>query len=163
MAESAEAGVGVRGRSAWRSRLVALVVLAGTGGVLAVAVYLRPDARGYGTHQQLGAGPCGMLVTTGLPCPTCGMTTAFAYTVRGQWLSALRAQPGGFVLCLGTVAAALVALVSLVRGRWPAWDPGRISNAWLIGILLTVLIGGWAFKLVYGLATGALPVERVRL
>ena len=101
----------------WRSRLCAAALAAAAAGVLLVAVGLVPRARSLGTHQQLGLPPCGFVTITGLPCPTCGMTTAFAHTVRGQFGQALRAQPFGFLLAVATIGSGLVALTAAVTGR----------------------------------------------
>ncbi|MBU0637560.1 MAG: DUF2752 domain-containing protein [Planctomycetes bacterium] len=143
-----------------RGRLwAALVVLAG-GAVLGTSAWLKPDERGYGTHEQLGGGPCGMLVTTGLPCPTCGMTTAFAHTVRGQWWRAFWAQPTGFVLALGTAAAVVGGMWVLLAGRWPRWNLFFVTPYRLFLGLLILLLGGWGFKLAVGLLDGTLPLRR---
>ena len=56
-----------------------------------------------------------MVVVWGLPCPTCGMTTAFAHTVRGRWLAAARAQPAGFVAAIATALLAGVSAELLAR------------------------------------------------
>lgn len=138
-------------------RFWATLVLAAALAPLALAAWLRPDPRGYGTHRQLGTGPCGMLIVTGYPCPTCGMTTAFAHTVRGQWLRAAWVQPAGFVMALGVAATAVGAGWIVVRGRlphrWPAWvTPFRLYLA-----LLVLLLGSWGFKIVTGLLDGTLP------
>lgn len=133
------------------------MVLAPCVAILALAAWLTPAERGYGTHRQLGFGKCGMLVTTGLPCPTCGMTTAFAYTVRGRLFRAFMAQPTGLVLALATIATALVSSWSLATGRAPHITVPLISPYRLFTILLVLLIGGWAFKIVVGLANGTLP------
>jgi hypothetical protein len=138
------------------TRVVAALILSGCLAVLGVAVALTPDPRGYGTHEQLGGGPCGMLVMTGLPCPTCGMTTAFAHTVRGQWIRAVRAQPAGFVLALGTAGLAVLCGWVLVRGRWPVFER-MLCPYRLFVVLLVLLIGGWGAKIVIGLADGTLP------
>src|SRR4051794_7336480 len=68
-------------KARWGLLAAALGVLA----VLGVARCLRPDPKGYGTHQQLGLLPCGFRAITGLGCPSCGMTTAFAWFVRGRF------------------------------------------------------------------------------
>jgi hypothetical protein len=141
-------------------------VLLACAAILSLAAYLSPDRRGYGTHQQLrvaGArlGPCGMLLTTGFPCPACGMTTAFAHTVRLQWAQAFWAQPAGFVLALGTVAACVTASWTLLTGRTvrlPWWD---VTPFWLIVIVLVILLGGWLCKIALGLWSQALPVRWV--
>jgi hypothetical protein len=140
-----------------RVRSWAALVLAGCLGVLGIAAYLEPNPRGYGTHERLGVGPCGMLVMTGLPCPTCGMTTAFAHTVRLQWWRAFYAQPAGFVLALGTIGMAGVAVWTLFRGRWPRPNLGFLTPYRLFIGLLVLLMGGWVFKIVVGLADKTLP------
>jgi Protein of unknown function (DUF2752) len=128
------------------ARLPAAGVFLACAAVLGVSAWLRPDPRGYGTHEQLKMGRCGMLVTTGLPCPTCGMTTAFAHTVRGQWITAVRAQPAGFLLCLATAATALAAGRAALTGAWPVRALLWLTPYRLFGGLLLLLLGGWAYK-----------------
>lgn len=125
--------------------------------IVGVAAWLKPEPRGFGTHRQLGGAPCGLLILTGLPCPTCGMTTAFAHTVRGQWWRAFVAQPGGFVLALATLATGVTLAGVVIRGRWPKWRPRGYTPYRLFVALLVLLVGGWALKIAMGLATGALP------
>lgn len=151
-------GIGPR---PFTTRLIALGIFAACGAVLTIAALLEPDPRGFGTHQQLRlfgqAGPCGMLIVTGLPCPTCGMTTSFAHFIRGHWARSIWAQPAGFVLALSTAALALVSVVTVVRGRWPRMPWWRIPPHHLFLGLLVLLLGGWAFKIAAGLSDGSLP------
>ncbi len=111
---------------------VILGIVAAVGiGLLAVAIYLQPDPRGYGTHEQLFLLPCGFYKVTRLPCPTCGMTTAYANMVRFRVGPALRAQPFGALLCVLSTLGGLAALFCLASGipvvhrieamrmRWP--------------------------------------------
>ncbi len=142
------------------ARVAVALVAAGCLAVLVVAAWLPPDPRGYGSHEAIfGAWPCGILLTTGLPCPTCGMTTAFSLVMHGRPLAAFVAQPAGVALCMGTIAAMVYSLHLAVRGRliqvnWDRIGPARFS----IGLAL-LLVLGWAFKLAHGLATGAYPVR----
>ncbi|MFH1747798.1 MAG: DUF2752 domain-containing protein [Planctomycetota bacterium] len=140
-------------------RWCAVLVLVICSGILGLAFWLKPDPRGFGTHEQFGTGPCGMVLVTGYPCPTCGMTTAFAYTVRGRWLRAFMAQPAGFVLALVTIAAMVGSLWVLITGRWPVRLAFILTPYRLFLGLLVLLLGGWAFKLVVGLMNGTLPVR----
>lgn len=139
-------------------RLPAAVLFLSCGAILAVAVYLKPDPHGMGTHQQLGLAPCGMVIMTGYPCPTCGMTTAFAHTVRGQFFEALRSQAGGFALALLTIAVAVGALWALLSGRPPriAWHV--ITPYRLLLAMLLILLGGWFVKIAIGWFDGSIPV-----
>lgn len=146
-------------RLAGRTRLAAAGLFAVATTVLAVSLWLRPDPRGYGTHQQLRMNPCGMLVLTGLPCPTCGMTTAFAYAVRGQWLRAFWAQPSGFFLALATAAGAAYGFHAMVIGHWPYWPFPEMTPYRFFWLSLLLLVGGWGFKLAAGLATREFPAS----
>ena len=152
-------------RETFRLRLGAAWVALACGAVLGVAIHLHPDPRGLGTHRQLGLGPCGFILTTGLPCPTCGMTTAFSHTVRGRLIAAFLAQPAGMLLALATIVTFATSLWVLVVGRMPRW-PLRLAM-WLspyrlLLILLVVLLAAWGFKLAWGLATGELPIRSVK-
>ena len=84
--------------------------------VLATAGALEPDARGYGTHTQLGLPPCAFLLLTGSPCPGCGLTTAFAYAIGGQWSLAASANPLGLVLFFVVCCCLPLAVTAALRG-----------------------------------------------
>jgi hypothetical protein len=66
--------------------------------VFAVACWLTPDPRGFGTHQQLGLPECNFRSVTGVNCPHCGMTTSFCFLVRGNLKGAWQANPCGILL-----------------------------------------------------------------
>jgi hypothetical protein len=98
-----------------RAGLVALglSLLAG----FALAAWLPPDPRGYGTHQQLGLPPCTMIALFNRPCPGCGMTTSFAHFVRGQFGDAARANPAGLLIAVSCAGLVPWCWISAVRGR----------------------------------------------
>src|SRR5438270_2880047 len=52
------------------------------------------------THTQLGLPPCNFKLLTGLPCPSCGMTTSFALLVRGDLKNSLKANAVGTLLAI---------------------------------------------------------------
>jgi hypothetical protein len=71
--------------------------------VFAVAGWLDPynadgSPRTLATHQQLGLPPCNFYFFTGLPCPSCGMTTSFALLMHGDLRNSLRANAVGTLL-----------------------------------------------------------------
>lgn len=144
----------------WATRLRAALVLAGCLTVLGVAGWLEPSPTGVGTHKGLGLAPCNMIVLTGYPCPTCGMTTAFAYTVRGQWLAAFNAQPAGLVLALACGVGVVLAFVVLLTGRGWVLNWYRVSPTKLGLIGLGLILAGWMYKLIVGWLDGTLPLER---
>ena len=127
-------------------RMIAGLVFAVCVLVLGTAGWLEPDPSGLGTHRQLWPGHCPVPLLTSYPCPTCGMTTAFAHTVRGEFGRAFYAQPAGLMLCLATLVAAAVALDSVFTGR--RWEVNwyRVSPTWPVIVLLGTVLAGWAFK-----------------
>jgi Protein of unknown function (DUF2752) len=86
-------------------------------GVWGVARWLTPDARGFGTHLQLGLPACGFLSLTGLPCPACGLTTCFAHMARGEFALAAHTHPVGVLLFACMSACLPLAVWAGVRGR----------------------------------------------
>jgi len=114
------------------------------------AAVVRPDARGYGTHERFSLRPCTFRLVFGRPCPTCGMTTAWSHLVRGRLGDALRANIGGTMLALGAMVAAPWLAVSAIRGHW--W-PLRPRSEW-VGTA-AIFVGGitlvqWVVRLVTG-------------
>lgn len=129
------------------NRLIALAIFVPAFALLLVAAWLTPDASGSGTHEQLGLDPCGFLVATGLPCATCGMTTAFSHAADGNLLASYRVQPAGAVLALLTAVAAVVSGYAAVTGASLA-PVGRALGRPRTFIALGVLIAlGWAYTL----------------
>jgi hypothetical protein len=79
------------------------VAAVGLAGLLGLARKLEPDPRGFGTHEQLGLRSCAFLTVTGRMCPTCGMTTSYAWLVRGRFDRSWKSNPAGCLLALLTV------------------------------------------------------------
>jgi len=119
-----------------------------------LAAWLSPDPSGMGTHQQLGFPPCGLVIASGIPCPTCGMTTAFAWVARGHIGAAFAAQPFGAMLALATALTAGLALAALVTGR--AWRVNwyRVSPGWVAATVAVSFAAAWLYKVVVVVAAG---------
>ncbi len=88
-----------------------------------------------------------MPVLFGIPCPTCGMTTAFAHAVRGQFIPAFHAQPAGLVLALLTALTALASASVLLTARVWTVNWYRISPVRVGAMLVFILLAGWLYKL----------------
>lgn len=97
--------------------LLGLIAL-GMIGVFAIAVKLKPDPRGFGTHQQLGLPACTFRTFTGYDCPHCGMTTSFSNIVRGNFGAAWAANPVGIPLAITCAVCIPWWLLVSVTGRW---------------------------------------------
>ncbi|HIF00646.1 MAG TPA: DUF2752 domain-containing protein [Fuerstia sp.] len=86
--------------------------------VFAVACWLQPDPRGFGTHLQLGLPPCQFKELTGMHCPHCGMTTSFSHVVRGNFSAAWSANPCGVLLAFVCGLCIPWAAAVSSTGRW---------------------------------------------
>lgn len=126
--------------------LFALALLA----PLVVAGLLTADARGYGTHQQLGLPPCTFLVLFGYRCPSCGMTTAWANLAQGRLVAALETHVVGTLLGGIDLTAGLWLLLVAWRGRWLGWEPSTTTSAWVAVLLTVVMLVEWGVRLLAG-------------
>jgi hypothetical protein len=131
------------GRDRWWVGALGIGLLA----LLAAAAWMTPDPRGHGTHQQLGLFPCTFEVLFGLPCPTCGMTTAWAHLVRGQLIGAFRANVGGTLLAVAAAVGAPWLLASAVRGRWLGWRPSGNLVAIVAAAIVVITLIDWGLRL----------------
>ena len=118
--------------------LLALLVTAGT---------LSPDERGHGTHQQLGLPPCTFSVIFQRPCPACGMTTSWAWLLRGEIGRALAANAGGTLLAGLSLIGVPWLLVSALRGRWLGGSPNEWAMAGVAGMVSLVAAGQWVWRM----------------
>ena len=120
-------------------------------GMLGVGFYLTPNNKlGMETHRQLGLPPCGFYFTTGLPCPTCGCTTAVSNLAHGNVLTSLATQPFGFAVgLLGLILVPLTAM-GMVTGRWVGPSMFYLSWYWRVWVYggLGLMAVAWGYKIV---------------
>jgi len=130
-------------------RAIAGGIAAACFSLLAIAASLTPEAAGHGTHQQLGLPPCGWVLAAGYPCPTCGMTTAFAAAADGDFAAAFVTQPMGAILAVATAAAFWCSLHVAVFGS----RLGRLCGTLVRPRWLWIFAGAWAASWAYKIAT----------
>ena len=99
-------------------RILAGLFAAGMITVFAVACWLQPDPRGFGTHLQLGLPACQFRQWSGMLCPHCGMTTSFSHVVRGDFSAAWSANPCGLLLASVCGLSIPWCLAVFLTGRW---------------------------------------------
>jgi len=129
-----------------RRRVAALIVAVASGALLSTAWSLKPSSRGFGTHEALGLPPCSWPAHFGIPCPSCGMTTAFAFAAKGDLVASFMTQPLGCLLAVATGMAFVASVWTLLSGRTvlPVYE--RLWNArsaWLFGL---VALLAWGYK-----------------
>ncbi|MEM7306807.1 MAG: DUF2752 domain-containing protein [Planctomycetota bacterium] len=132
-----------RSREHW---LILLLAAIAALGLVVMGVVLRPDARGVGTHEQLGMKPCMTMELWDLPCPGCGVTTSVTMATQGRFLDSLHNQPFGFVVWLCGLGFIGWAIVGHVRGRdlWARFQMWR-SGPWL-WTLGSIAMCAWVYK-----------------
>jgi hypothetical protein len=128
-------------------RIGSLVISMAALAVLITATLLPPARAGVGTHQRMGFPACAWMATTGLPCPTCGMTTSFSHFVRGNWVASVYVQPMGFVLALLTGIAFWGGLYIALTARPIQRQLQRLPMVWLIGAFMAIGIAAWGWKI----------------
>lgn len=106
-----------------RVRLAIVAVAIGLITVFALAAAINPygadgTPQTIGTHKQLGLPECNFVKLTGLPCPSCGMTTSFALLMHGDIVNSLRANAVGTLLALALLGMIPYILMGAIRGRW---------------------------------------------
>jgi hypothetical protein len=141
---------------AWRGRALLSVLSLGLIAGFCLAASLQPDPRGYGTHRQLGLPPCTVRLLFGIPCPSCGMTTSFAYLMRGQLGDAVRANPAGPFLALMCAALVPWCWLSLFYAR-TCWiqRPG-VAAAVMLGSISAVAAVQWFIRVFVLSSTGGI-------
>jgi hypothetical protein len=129
-----------RQRLGWLSRGLLVVAAVLVAGVLGLSRALTPDPRGYGTHTQLGLRPCTFAALTGRLCPTCGMTTAYAWFMRGRLDRSWRANPAGCLLAASSMPLIVWMLACALRARPVGFRSlsGALMGFVLVGSVLSL-------------------------
>ena len=127
----------------WMSAAVAAAALT----LLVVAWVLNPDSDGIGTHQQLGLPECGWIQAANLPCPSCGMTTAFSHAAHGDLVGSFVAQPMGMILALATAIAVVAGIHTAATGSMLGPFLGSFFGPRLLWIALALGALAWIWKI----------------
>jgi hypothetical protein len=128
-------------------RLLAVVVGAICLALLVTAARLTPSPTGMGTHTQLGLDQCQFALRTGIPCPSCGMTTSFAWFARGNFPASFYVQPMGALLALGTAVTFWAAVYIAVTGRSIYRLLPLGPSRYYVPLFMALAIAAWAWKI----------------
>jgi hypothetical protein len=142
-------------------RGVLLGVALGLGAVFVTACRLNPynedgTPRRMETHRQLNLPPCSFKVATGMPCPSCGMTTSFALLMHGDPINSLRANAVGTLLAVFGLVVMPWSVASAVLRR-PLFLRS-LERAFMVVVLtfLGLMILRWVIVLIVGWWSGTL-------
>ena len=124
----------------------------GLAAVLGVARRLEPDPRGFGTHTQLGLSPCMFAQVTGVLCPSCGMTTSFAWFVRGRLERSWRANAAGSLLAPTCAVLIPWLLAGAARGRPVGCRSLELPLISLLVATVALSLLSWTIRLILGRA-----------
>lgn len=129
------------------SRIAACLVAILLLGLLVTAAWLKPAAAGHGTHTQLGLLQCGWVAAFGKPCPTCGMTTAFACAAHGNIARSFVVQPMGASLAVVSAAGFWGCLHAALFGSRVGSLAGGLLSPRVLWWIAGATVAAWAYKL----------------
>jgi hypothetical protein len=138
-------------RASFHQRLAAAIiclVVVGFFGVFALAGH-------YNIDMGRWLGYCGFQQRYGLPCPTCGMTTATLAFAQGKILQAFYIQPAGSLLCCVLVVIAFLAFFTAVSGMYFRFLERffrEVKVRYIILVLILIILAGWMVTLARALA-----------
>ena len=129
-----------------RQRLWAAWVFLGTVGLF----LLLHLAQRLGFDFGMLFGPCGFRQQYGLPCPTCGMTTAVLAFSRGEILGSFSIQPAAGLLCSVLVVGAILSGIVASLGSYPLFIGRILARLKILYILIglgLIVATGWVVTL----------------
>jgi uncharacterized protein DUF2752 len=135
---------------AWWSRAILVGLTAPWIAVFITGFFLNPYAgddgepRRMGTHMQLGLPDCNFKVITTVPCPSCGMTTSFAYVMHADFWNSLQANFAGTALATFGLLFLPWAIASAFLGKFLFIRSLEMVVFRLAIIFLIILFGRWA-------------------
>lgn len=113
-----------------------------TAAALTLGLWLVP--MGNGLAMPGGGAPpsgCWLHETSGIECPTCGMTRSYVAFLHGDTLASLRWHPAGPLTVLASVAALAAVAFFWVRRRRPLWERRGFRTALTALALITLAAG----------------------
>jgi hypothetical protein len=128
-------------------RFFALLISGTCLATMLTAARLTPSPTGMGTHTALGLDQCQFALRTGIPCPSCGMTTSFAWLARGNFPAAFYVQPMGALLGILTIIAFWAGLYIAVTGRPIHRLISLGPSRYYVPLFASLAIIAWAWKI----------------
>lgn len=145
-------------RRAWVRGTLVGIALALTA-VFAVAIWLNPynddgSPRRMATHQNMGLPPCTFYERTGVPCPSCGMTTSFSLLMHGDVANSLRANAVGTLLAVFCLMLIPWCLASAACRRTLFLHSAERALTLVVLVFLSLMLLRWGIVLAWAWWTG---------
>jgi hypothetical protein len=140
--EQTKTGISARDRTAYLALALCSIITISLGRLL------EPSADGLGTHEQMGLPPCPFFHFTGIPCPSCGLTTSFAHAARLNFYRSFIGQPFGLIaFCLALLSIPLSIYLARSRKPWSELIHIRGIKV-LIYALVALFLLSWVYKII---------------
>ena len=140
-------------------RLAGLLLSLGCMAILLLAWHLQPTYLPLGPRSHLSLPGCPFRQRTSYPCPTCGMTTAFAEAVRGNFGVAFRANIAAAVFTLACAVTALGGLGTALGGagfyrRFVEPLVGLFRPQQWFYLAIALVVFAWAWNALWAFVAG---------
>ena len=129
-------------------KIIQFIILAGCVSAVVVGTWLTPDHSGVGTHTALGFPPCGFYTITGIPCPTCGVTTSFVLAAHLRFEESFLVQPLGFLVFIAVCLSALATGGTLLMGKSLFKLKLKVNGYKIAFLLIVIVLSSWCYKIV---------------
>jgi hypothetical protein len=106
------------------------------------------------THRQLGLPACTFYEITGLPCPSCGMTTSFSLLIHGDVWNSMKANFAGTILCSIGLFYVPWSLCCVWKGRFLLIRSIELTLFRLAIVFLIVMFARWGIALALAWQSG---------
>ena len=133
-------------RSSEHYLLLGLSILALIG-IGLLGLWMDPDPRGFGTHEQLGLAPCRTMEWIGIPCPGCGVTTSVSLFWHGELWASFVNQPFGWLLAVLVPLLAVGAIIAHIRGRDLYASALSVPIGRVLLSLTGLMLAAWIYKI----------------
>jgi hypothetical protein len=133
-------------RAGWPEKIPHLLIILYCVVMFAGGLFWREAGMpGGGAERSSPLLACPMRMTTGLPCPLCGMTTGTFYIMRGQFVSAFQAHPFSLVLFAAAFLLFPLSVYTLATNKYP----GLSRKTVLIITVFSVssFLASWVYNL----------------
>jgi hypothetical protein len=114
---------------------------------LVIAAVLIPNPNGMGTHTALGLPRCAFQQAWGIPCPSCGMTTSWAWFARGNLAASVWIQPMGAILAVAACVVLWASLYIAVTGRAAQYLLRYLPGGYIVLAFFILAVLAWIWKI----------------